>query len=165
MTRILFLPDLLTVLMYETALPVHELAQLVNQGRWELPAGIDAPAMLRAAVLNGNTVAIVPVYPDETVHTAKAPDSLPPATRSPAIPEIQLTSREREILVYLARGLTAKQISRQLGIHRNTTDYHINKLKKRLGAHTLAQSMMVAIGLGLDKEPPDRSAGQTGCQT
>lgn len=156
MTRILFLPDLQTVLMYETALPVRSLAQLVNQGHWAIPAGIDAPAPLQAAILNANTVAIVPVNAQDLLPSEDG--DLTPAEPAPVAPEIKLTNREREILVFLARGLTAKQISLKLGIHRNTTDYHISKLKKRLGAHTLAQSMTVAVGLGLDRKLPDAKA-------
>jgi DNA-binding NarL/FixJ family response regulator len=49
----------------------------------------------------------------------------------------RLTSREREVAMGLARGLTNKQIGRELGISHRTVEIHRARLKRKLGLPTL----------------------------
>ena len=44
-----------------------------------------------------------------------------------------LTKREGEVMVLVARGLTNRQISRELGISERTAGNHIAKILKKLG--------------------------------
>lgn len=159
MTRILFLPDPKTVLLYQSDLPAVQLAQRVNEGNWVLPQArqpipLQAGNVLKAAVLNADNVAILPIDQKATWAFEMAQLSLFQHARSAEEPELsfaslRLTEREREILAYLAKGLSNKEISKLMGIHRNTTDYHISKLKKRLGTNNLLQSLRRAAELGL----------------
>lgn len=60
-----------------------------------------------------------------------------------------LTTREREILVLLAEGLTTHQIGRRLGISPRTVETHVAKLYRKLAVRTRIQAMAKAASLGL----------------
>ncbi|MGE0350418.1 response regulator transcription factor [Hydrogenophaga sp.] len=50
-----------------------------------------------------------------------------------------LTVRETEILDFIARGLTSKQIARELNISPYTVNTHRDNLRRKLGVHNGAQ--------------------------
>jgi DNA-binding NarL/FixJ family response regulator len=50
-----------------------------------------------------------------------------------------LTPREREVVVFVARGLTNRQISRELSISERTAGNHIAKILKKLGLRSRTQ--------------------------
>lgn len=50
-----------------------------------------------------------------------------------------LTARETEVLDFIARGLTSKQIARELNISPYTVNTHRDNLRRKLGAHNGAQ--------------------------
>ena len=50
-----------------------------------------------------------------------------------------LTSREREVIDLLVRGLTKKQIAYHLCLSPNTVDSHVRKLFKKLKMNTVQQ--------------------------
>jgi DNA-binding NarL/FixJ family response regulator len=50
-----------------------------------------------------------------------------------------LTARETEILDFIARGFTSKQIARELNISPYTVNTHRDNLRRKLGAHNGAQ--------------------------
>lgn len=60
-----------------------------------------------------------------------------------------LSSREREVLGLLVRGLATKQIARQLGISAKTCDHHIQRLYRKLGVSTRAGATLYAVEHGL----------------
>lgn len=49
--------------------------------------------------------------------------------------ETYLTQREREVLSYVVRGKTAKEIANRLSISRRTVEHHINALKFKTNCH------------------------------
>lgn len=55
------------------------------------------------------------------------------------------TDRERDVAAGLARGLTNKQIGEELGISFRTVEIHRARLKRKLGAPTLA-ALLERIG-------------------
>lgn len=55
----------------------------------------------------------------------------------------QLTRREREIVEALGRGLSDKDIAREIGVSVETLRTHIRNAKRSLGAST--RSQLVAI--------------------
>ena len=63
-----------------------------------------------------------------------------------------LTEREREVLVLLARGLTNKEIARELIITPNTVKRHLKSLFAKLEVNTRAAASARAISLGVDQE-------------
>lgn len=63
-----------------------------------------------------------------------------------------LTDREREVLVLLARGLTNKEIARDLTITPNTVKRHLKSLFIKLDVNTRSAASAKAINLGLGEK-------------
>jgi DNA-binding NarL/FixJ family response regulator len=74
------------------------------------------------------------------------PDHRPPRTP----PELdQLTDREREVLVLVARGLSNIEIATDLFISPHTAKTHVNRMMMKLHAHDRAQLVILAYESGL----------------
>jgi DNA-binding NarL/FixJ family response regulator len=54
----------------------------------------------------------------------------------------QFTVREREILRLIQRGLTNKEVGRQLGIEEDTVKKHLRNMYAKLGVHRRAQMLL-----------------------
>jgi DNA-binding NarL/FixJ family response regulator len=61
----------------------------------------------------------------------------------------QLTSREREVLLGVARGHTNKQIAADLGISHRTVETHRESLMRKLQIRTVAELTRFAIEAGI----------------
>lgn len=57
----------------------------------------------------------------------------------------QLTPREREILGYLARGLSNKAISRELGISADTVKLHVHNVLAKLNVSSRVEAAVFAV--------------------
>ena len=57
----------------------------------------------------------------------------------------QLTSREHEVLVLLADGLSYEEMSRALGISPETARTHVRKAVEKLGARTRPHALAIAL--------------------
>ncbi len=60
-----------------------------------------------------------------------------------------ITSREREVLAQIGRGLANKQIARDLGLSVKTVEKHRSNLMRKLGLHNAAAVAAYAIRQGL----------------
>jgi DNA-binding NarL/FixJ family response regulator len=60
----------------------------------------------------------------------------------------RLTPREREILQLLARGLDNGAIAKQLYLSEHTVRTHVGNLLRKLGAHSRAEAVRVAMSSG-----------------
>jgi DNA-binding NarL/FixJ family response regulator len=60
-----------------------------------------------------------------------------------------LTNRQREILVLLADGKTAKQIAQQLHISVKTVEFHKANITRKLGVHTTSDLIKFALAQGI----------------
>ena len=60
----------------------------------------------------------------------------------------QLSSREREILAYLASGSTNRRIALDLGISENTVKFHIGGLFEKLGVSSRTEAVGAAVRAG-----------------
>ena len=109
--------------------------------------------------------------PDQIVHAVRAVhagDALlsPAATRSlitkyvrpadlssgsrPIPPELeQLTDREREVLLLVARGRSNQEIADELHISPHTAKTHVNRVMAKVYAHDRAQLVILAYESGL----------------
>lgn len=71
----------------------------------------------------------------------------------PAITEIpgldQLTEREREVLLLVARGNSNQDIAEELFISPHTAKTHVNRVMMKLSAHDRAQLVIIAYESGL----------------
>lgn len=61
----------------------------------------------------------------------------------------ELTDRQREILQLIAEGRLSKEIADTLGISIKTVDFHRARIMARLGAHTAAELVRLAVERGL----------------
>ena len=93
---------------------------------------ISDPALAdRLASLLGGVTGIRLATPGETAVVAlvsrEAQTALEPA-------DIELTPRERDVLVLMAEGASNKAIARQLGISVHTAKFHVGSLLEKLDA-------------------------------
>ncbi len=84
-----------------------------------------------------------------------------PDHTTPPAPErlAALTDREREILAYVASGLSNEDIARRLTVSPHTVKTHVNRTMTKLGAHDRAQLVVTAYETGLVGP-----GGRNGCQ-
>jgi two-component system, NarL family, response regulator NreC len=66
------------------------------------------------------------------------------STRTPA-----LSQRERQVLEMLARGHTNREIAHRLSLSTKTVETHRSRLGDKLGLHTRAELVRLALDLGL----------------
>jgi DNA-binding NarL/FixJ family response regulator len=78
---------------------------------------------------------------------ARRPDPAPTASSEPALE--QLTDREREVLVLVARGLSNAEIADQLFVSHATVKTHVSRLLMKLAVRDRAQLVMVAYETGV----------------
>lgn len=60
-----------------------------------------------------------------------------------------LTSRQRDVLAAVARGLSTKEIARELGISPKTVEFHRADICDRLGVRDIAGLVRIALKAGL----------------
>ena len=60
-----------------------------------------------------------------------------------------LTGRQREILILLAEGRTAKQIAQQLQISTKTVEFHKANITHKVGVHTTPDLIKFALAYGI----------------
>jgi two-component system response regulator NreC len=60
-----------------------------------------------------------------------------------------LTDREREVLTWLARGLSSREVATELGISVRTVETHRANLMAKLGVKSVAMLIQTAIREGL----------------
>jgi DNA-binding NarL/FixJ family response regulator len=115
-------------------------------------SGTRAQALDRVAglLIGADDYIVKPFDPDELINRARAllrrrPDRRTgPAARIGALATSVLTSREREVLVLLARGRSQGQIAAQLVISTKTVATHIQRILAKLGVHSRAHAVSVA---------------------
>ena len=61
-----------------------------------------------------------------------------------------LTSREREVMVFVTKGLMNKQVAGNLGLSEITVKIHRASVMKKMGCQSLADLVRLASRLGLD---------------
>ncbi len=59
--------------------------------------------------------------------------------------EVMLTIREKECLLWLAKGFRNDRIADKMGVQPVTVEYHFQNCRLKLGAATREQSLAIAI--------------------
>ncbi len=72
----------------------------------------------------------------------------PQSSAEPQVGAGRLTDREREVLEWVAAGVSNKGIARRLGLSPNTVKFHIAALLVKLGASTRAEAVAAAARRG-----------------
>jgi NarL family two-component system response regulator LiaR len=70
-------------------------------------------------------------------------------SQSPRPRGLDLTTREREVLALMVRGLTNPQIAEELVLSRSTVNFHVSSILSKLGVQGRAQAVAVALQNGL----------------
>ena len=73
----------------------------------------------------------------------------PPSTDDGKRALAELTDRERQVLVLMARGLSNDDIAGELVIAQTTVKTHVNRVLAKLGGATRVQAVVLAYQLGL----------------
>jgi len=63
--------------------------------------------------------------------------------------KVSLTDREKEILTYLAKGLSTKECAQMMGVRPYTASEYIQKVYKKLNVHSRAEATLEAVRLNL----------------
>lgn len=61
----------------------------------------------------------------------------------------RLTARQREVLVYVAKGMTSKEAAKALGLEHATVEMHRRKIFSRLGITRATEMAVLAAKAGL----------------
>jgi DNA-binding NarL/FixJ family response regulator len=87
-----------------------------------------------------------------TVPTATAPDMVPTeATRppqGPATPSPPFSPREREIVAYITKGYSNREIAARMGLRTQTVKNHLCRIYRKLGLPNRVQLAVFAVGHG-----------------
>jgi len=143
MTRLIFLPSENAVFLLEEETPADVLVQAINAGRWSLP---EPYTTWVADVRNKTKPLIAAKFGPFVILSLREPIAEPPQAW---LPGLVLSLRQRQVLQGLSEGLTTQQIAARLQLQPRTVGFHINGLKKRLGAVSRSQVVGKAISLGM----------------
>jgi len=80
---------------------------------------------------------------------ATRPALQPQQTQDPLMPNVQLTEREREVLLRVAKGFTLPEIGVQLGLSRHTIADYVKQIYRKLNVSPRAEAALEAQRLGL----------------
>ncbi len=59
-----------------------------------------------------------------------------------------LSSREREVLVFIARGLSAKEVAQRTNLSPRTVEHHVENIRNKLRARNRAHIVSKALAYG-----------------
>ena len=80
----------------------------------------------------------------------------PPPTVGVPVAVRALTEREREVLIFIARGQSNDEIAASLFVSDATIKTHVNRILAKLGVRSRVQAVVLAYETGLVR-PGDRS--------
>lgn len=80
---------------------------------------------------------------------ANKPMAQPQQTTDQLMPNVQLTEREREVLLRVAKGFTLPEIGVQLGLSRHTIADYVKQIYRKLNVSSRAEAALEAQRLGL----------------
>lgn len=69
-------------------------------------------------------------------------------------PHSALSEREHQVFMLLVSGRTVSEIAAELDLHSSTVSNHLARIKKKLGASTVAELVAYAFAEGLIERPP-----------
>src|SRR5207237_6217495 len=108
-----------------------------------LPAAVDGETL--AAALRASARGLVSIARADLSTLLPQEERIEPALRAPAG---ALTPRALEVLQWMARGLTNRQIAKRLQISEHTVKFHAGAVLGKLNARSRAEAVARAIGLG-----------------
>ena len=119
MTRLLYLPDDVTVIQLEVETPAEQLCATINAGIRPLDCLRSAPPGKLTVHQLGRTVIVAPAVKRTAPHKK---ENIPSG----------LSRRQAQVHELAVRGLTSGEIAVMLHLSRRTVNYHLNQVKNRL---------------------------------
>ena len=71
-----------------------------------------------------------------------------------------VSAAELRVLAALVQGLSQKEMAHRLGLGRTTVQFHLVRLRARLGARTVPQLAAMAAAMGWVRPAPGTPAGE-----
>lgn len=149
-------PDIPAALMSGTAEKDDVRAAIDLGAVGYFPKTLSGKALLQAiqTVLKGEkfipvdmqTNSIMASYYDDGQKNIAGSDNATQTIKNPA--NAKLTNREKEVLVYLARGASNKEIANELGLQLVTVKLHVRGVCRKLDAKNRTQAALKAQALG-----------------
>ena len=146
---------------------LRELRELAGRALIPLPNEVDDPAGAVPTTVRGRWSVSSPKAPDGGRAAAGNGDhgELTDALRlagpnepRPRRDTFGLSSREREVLVQIARGRTNREIGERLFISQKTVGVHVGNILAKLGVSGRVEAAAVAIRLGLTDDAVGQKA-------
>jgi DNA-binding NarL/FixJ family response regulator len=75
--------------------------------------------------------------------------------RAAVAPIVEMTARERQVLIGVAMGYSSKRIAGHLGRSVKTIEKHRSKMMRKLGLHNAAAVTRYAMDNGYLQSPPE----------
>ena len=132
------------MLAHETA--AEWIGEMLRAGvRAILPANVSGAEIL--AAIEAALAGLIVLHPGDVDGLAQTSSPLSGA----ALPSMSepLTSRESEVLQFLARGLANKEIAGRLQISEHTVKFHVASIMGKLGAASRTEAVTLGIRRGL----------------
>jgi DNA-binding CsgD family transcriptional regulator len=117
MTRLLYLPDDVTIIQLDVDITARQLAAAVNAGLRPVPA-LSANSEKLTASQIGNTVIVSP-------RRKRGHPGSP-------LQQNSLTRRQRQVLELASHGYSTVEIAGLMGISRRTVSYHLKSIKTQI---------------------------------
>lgn len=117
MTRLLYLPDDVTIIQLDVDITARQLAAAINAGLRPVP------------VLNTNSEKLTASQVGNTVIVSPQRKRGHPAT---PLQQSNLTRRQRQVLELASHGYSNVEIARLMGISRRTVSYHLKGIKSQI---------------------------------
>jgi two-component system nitrate/nitrite response regulator NarL len=128
-------------------------ARLLREQRYRglitLLTTFNEPVLLQQAALAGADAYWSKELPPEALaeRLRRLSQGLEPRLRAPELPK--LTTREQEVLQWMAQGLSTKEIARRLRISPETVKDHLVRIYEKLEARNRVEALERARSLGL----------------
>ena len=141
-------PDTPIVILTGSTLRQDILGAIENGARGFIPKTIGGKAMINALKLILSGEVYIPATLLTEVHTQEAPsaNSINPLLAS-------LTTREREVLVLLAKGYPNKTIAGEMSLKEVTIKAHLQNVYRKIGVNNRTQAVSASIKIGLVDGP------------
>lgn len=114
-----------------------------------LKNGSDAEMEISLGSMQRGGAPIDPVIARRILAIMGTPQQVPADAPEEAAPESTLTAREMDVLQYVARGHSNREIARELGLSINTVECHAKNIYRKLSVRSRAGAVYSARARGL----------------
>lgn len=115
-----------------------ELYGAEGAGGWNIGSGYDRASFTKVLLAHGNMLRIAALYAHERLQHLIGNETA----------VVMLSARQRECLLWAARGLRSQQIADRLNLKTVSVELYLRNARKKLGAQTREHAVAIAIQRG-----------------